>query len=231
MERTTDLYKRKLQSLLLRMANRLPGTGLRCKTYRAGGIEIGGNACIDRGAIVWKGVKLGENVEVRSNAFLRFVTLGDNSVVDRGALLLGVAKEKFIIGKNSYIGFYATLDGSGGLEIGNYVHIASPSVGIWTHSTVFTCLRGCDINDNRYRVEEPVKIEDNVFIGGNVTIYPGIKIGHHSIILPNSAVNREVPPYSVAGGCPAKIKKRIKITKKKIEFIATSKSEELTNLR
>ena len=219
MERTPGLSKRKMESLLLKMANRLPGSGLRRRMYIAGGIEIGGNAYIARGAIVWKGVKLGENVEIRPNTFLRFVTLGDNSVVDRGALLIGVAKEKFIIGKNSYIGFYATLDGSSGLEIGNYVHIASPSVGIWTHSTVFKCLRGCDMNDNRYRVEEPVKIEDNVFIGGNVTIYPGIKIGQHSVILPNSAVNRDVPPYSVAGGCPAKIKRRVEISEDDVKFI------------
>lgn len=219
MERTPGLSKRKWQSLLLKVANRLPGRRLRCRLYRAGGIEIGQNAYIARGAIVWTGVILGENVKIRPNAFLRFVTLGDNSVVDRGALLLGVAKEKFIIGKNSYVGFYAALDGSGGLEIGDYVHISSPSVGIWTHSTVFKCLKGCDINDNRYRVEEPIKIEDNVFIGGNVTVYPGVKIGHHSIILPNSAVNRDVPPYSVAGGCPAKIKRRVEISGDGIKFI------------
>ncbi|NBC08454.1 MAG: hypothetical protein GVY26_14765, partial [Bacteroidetes bacterium] len=50
----------------------------------------------------------------------------------------------------------------------------------------------------------PVVIEDNVYIGGNCTIYPGVKIGHHSVIAPNSAVTKDVVPYSMVGGVPAK---------------------------
>jgi acetyltransferase-like isoleucine patch superfamily enzyme len=52
-------------------------------------------------------------------------------------------------------------------------------------------------------------IEDNVYIGGNCTIYPGITIHHHSIVAPNSAVTKDVPSHSMLGGVPAKVVKQL----------------------
>jgi len=47
-----------------------------------------------------------------------------------------------------------------------------------------------------------------VYINGNCTIYPGVTIHHHSVIAPNSAVTKDIPPYTLVGGVPAaKIKK------------------------
>ena len=52
-------------------------------------------------------------------------------------------------------------------------------------------------------------IENDVWIGHNVTIMPGVKIGNGAIISTNSTVTKEVPPYTIVGGNPAKeIKKR-----------------------
>lgn len=52
-------------------------------------------------------------------------------------------------------------------------------------------------------------IENDVWIGHNVTIMPGIKIGNGAIIATNSTVTKDVEPYSIVGGNPAKeIKKR-----------------------
>ena len=129
------------------------------------------------------------------------------------------------IGKHSYVGYYNILDGSGGLEIGDYVHIAGPAVGIWTHSSIHQSLHGSKLNDPTYRKEGPIKIEANVWIGGKVTIYPNVTIGHHSVILPNSVVNENVPAFSVMGGVPAKILKKVRITTKDdIEFIPIDKN-------
>ncbi|OWR01594.1 acyltransferase [Sphingopyxis witflariensis] len=59
-------------------------------------------------------------------------------------------------------------------------------------------------------VEAAVHIEDDVWIGANVTIGKGVRVGKGSIIGANSYVNRDIPPYSIVGGVPAKvIKSRI----------------------
>jgi len=51
-------------------------------------------------------------------------------------------------------------------------------------------------------------IEDSVWIGSNCTIIDGITIGKGSVIAANSVVTKDVPPFSIAGGVPAKIIKR-----------------------
>ena len=51
----------------------------------------------------------------------------------------------------------------------------------------------------------PVVIEDEVWIGENACILPGVTIGRHSVIGSNAVVTKDVPPYSVVGGAPAKV--------------------------
>ena len=64
-------------------------------------------------------------------------------------------------------------------------------------------------NDRRYSTEnissEPVIIEDNVFIGMNVLILKGVRIGENSIIGAGSIVTSEIGPNSIAVGIPAKV--------------------------
>lgn len=55
----------------------------------------------------------------------------------------------------------------------------------------------------------PVHIEDNVWIGENVCILPGVTIGKGSIIGSNAVVTKDIPAYSVAVGIPAKVIKQI----------------------
>ena len=50
-----------------------------------------------------------------------------------------------------------------------------------------------------FRPTSPILIENNVYIGGNCTIYPGVTIGHHSIVAPNSAVTINILPYTLVG--------------------------------
>lgn len=57
----------------------------------------------------------------------------------------------------------------------------------------------------------PIIIEDNVWIGENVCIMPGTRIGKNSIIGALSVVTKDIPPYSVAVGTPAKVIKTLKI--------------------
>jgi acetyltransferase-like isoleucine patch superfamily enzyme len=54
----------------------------------------------------------------------------------------------------------------------------------------------------------PVTIEDEVWLGENVCVLPGVTIGKHSVIGANSVVTKSIPPYSVAVGSPAKVIKK-----------------------
>ena len=54
-------------------------------------------------------------------------------------------------------------------------------------------------------VGEPVFIEDDVWIGANCTIIMGVTIGKGSIIAANAVVSKDIPPYSIVGGVPARI--------------------------
>lgn len=51
----------------------------------------------------------------------------------------------------------------------------------------------------------PVVIEDDVWVGANVTILKGVTVGRGSVIAAGAVVTRSVPPYSIAGGVPAKV--------------------------
>jgi acetyltransferase-like isoleucine patch superfamily enzyme len=54
----------------------------------------------------------------------------------------------------------------------------------------------------------PVIIEDEVWIGNGACILPNVTIGKHSIIGSNAVVTKDIPPYCVAAGVPAKIIKQ-----------------------
>lgn len=58
---------------------------------------------------------------------------------------------------------------------------------------------------NTYGSTRPIEIEDNVWIGINSIILPGVRIGKGSIIAANSVVNENIPAMVIAGGNPAKV--------------------------
>jgi maltose O-acetyltransferase len=107
------------------------------------------------------------------------------------------------IGYNTLIGEKSTLDGrkqlpnsNGGLEIGNFVDIAS-EVMIWTSQH--------DINDPYMKpIEEKVVIEDYVFIGPRAIILPGVTIGKGAIIAAGAVVTKNVEASEIVAGVPAK---------------------------
>ena len=120
------------------------------------------------------------------------------------------------IGHNSIIGNNAFLDGRYGLYIGNNVNI-SAEVRIFTVEH--------DIEDPDFRsVGNPVFIEDWSYIGTRVTILPGVKIGKGAVVASGAVVTKNVEPWTMVGGVPAKfIKNRPQVkytlnTSKKMFF-------------
>nr|WP_277200415.1 DapH/DapD/GlmU-related protein [Veillonella seminalis] len=62
---------------------------------------------------------------------------------------------------------------------------------------------------NHIAVATPVTIGNDVWIGGNVTILPGINIGDKAVIAAGAVVTKDVPANTVAGGVPAKVIKEL----------------------
>ena len=62
---------------------------------------------------------------------------------------------------------------------------------------------------NHLAFAEPITIKDDVWIGGNVTILPGVTIGENVVIGAGSVVTKDIPDNSLAVGIPARVKKEI----------------------
>lgn len=202
--------KRLIKQLLLRILFR-KGNKIGRNVNLSFDLKIGKNVIIYDYASIGKDVVLCDNVTIGARSVIRRATIGENSYVDGGVIITGNKKGHVTIGKETYIGINNVLDFSDDISIGNYVHIAGPSTGLWTHSSAKMCLNSISLNskDEKYRPTAPIIIEDNVYIGGNCTIYPGIIIGHHTIIAPNNAVTKNVEPHTMVGGVPAKFIKHV----------------------
>lgn len=110
------------------------------------------------------------------------------------------------VGANTWIGPYTIIDGSGGLTIGDHCTI-SAGVHIYSHDNVAQTLTGGKAPIERH----PVTIGDRCYIGPQSIIAKGLTIGECCVIGAGSFVNKDVPPFSVAAGTPAKVIGRVHI--------------------
>ena len=107
------------------------------------------------------------------------------------------------------------------VEIGNNVRITS-GVKFCTHDGGLWVLRHNGMLENADYFGK-IKIEDNVHIGWNAIIMPGVTIGHDTVIGVGAVVTRDIPPCSVAVGGAAKVIKSIdeyyEKYKDKVDFV------------
>lgn len=112
--------------------------------------------------------------------------------------------DQIYIGDNSFINFNVSMIDLGEIRIGNRVLIG-PGTGI------FTAIHPIDPEIRATGIEKGVDIiiEDDVWIGGNATILPGITIGKGAIIGAGSVVTKDIPKMTIAAGNPAKVIREI----------------------
>ena len=151
--------------------------------------EKGKRACLRRrtrlDVVPWNKFKLGS----------------DSTIEDFTAINNGVGD--VIIGDRTRIGLSNTVIGPA--HIGNDVRLAQNVV-----------LSGLNHNyeavDSPIHVQgvstSPIVIEDESWIGANAVIVPGVTVGKHSIVAAGSVVTKNVPPYSVVAGNPARVIKQ-----------------------
>lgn len=137
------------------------------------------------------------------------VTIGRQSVVERdvtlwlsphqGAEPKIEIKDDVFIGRNTYIGAFKPITIGALTQIGAYCYLISAN---HNYATRAVPIRGQGF------VGAPIVIEEDVWIGTHVVVLPGVTIGRGAVIAAGSLVNKDVPPYEVWGGIPARLLKR-----------------------
>lgn len=153
-----------------------------------------------------------------------YIKRGKGSVIYRSVRKDIVPFNVFELGKRSVIEDYSVINNAvGNLVIGNNtrVGIGNTIIGPVTISDNVNIGQNVTISGLNHNYEDPsktiseqgvstmpIKIENNVWIGANSVVLPGVQIGNHSVIGAGSIITKDIPPYSVAVGNPARIVKR-----------------------
>ena len=129
--------------------------------------------------------------------------LGDYSVVESFACINNAVGD-VIIGDHTRIGLHNTIIGP--VIIGSHVNLAQ---GI-----TITALNH-NFNDSEKPIDQQgistkeVVLEDDIWVGANAVILPGVTIGKHAVVAAGAIVTKDVPPHSLVAGVPAKVIRQI----------------------
>lgn len=172
-----------------------------------------------------KNAVLGKNIEfgvtgrcTNLSGNIYNIIIGDSSLI-MGSLYVS-EKGKIEIGDHFYLGNRSFIGSAQSIRIGKCVMISN-DVKIYDNNNhpISPAKRmemslGGFSNDNwswKHASSAPVIIEDNVWIGQFATILKGVTIGKGSIVATRAVVTKDVPPYTIVAGNPAKVVKKIDI--------------------
>ena len=194
-------------------------------------ISLGDNVTIRRGAVIGDNVvigyrdirpgkktdieslptEIGEDVRIRSGSVIYHGTqIGNSSMVGHNTVI----RENTIIGHDTYIGSLTAIEGD--TRIGNYVGIQTKCYitkfcSIGDYAFIAPCFVSTNDQPMTHRRaghgENLVGFttEKYVRVGAGAVLLPGIKLGEGCIVGAGSVVTKDVPPYKVVVGSPARV--------------------------
>jgi len=178
----------------------------------SGIVQIGPNVSTGRGCVISGGCKIGAGTRICHNVVIEEeCEIGENSFIGNGCVL----RPKTKIGNNTRVGHLTVFEGLS--QIGDDVLIhthCSITRGVVIEDKVFIGMLFTGANDPRMAhqrrhiinyVDEPFIIRRAARIACSVTIAPGVEIGANSMVGMGAVVTKDVPPYAVVYGVPAKI--------------------------
>lgn len=195
---------------------------------------IGDHFEIDGGASIWN-----ESMDPSK------VTIGHHARVTR-ATIVCKSNAKVRIGDYSVLQDRVAIQCALGISIGNYVGIASGTIvsdnnthALGTENwirhriTVAPGGPGYPGLGNGWELSDsaPIKIADAVWIGANCRICKGVSIGEGAVVASNSVVTKDVPPYTIVAGNPAKPVKQLDAPTESVDAIAERVIAELAASR
>lgn len=154
-----------------------------------------------------KHIEFGQNVFISDFCRLfagtepKSIDIGANTFIHEFCILR--AFRGFIrIGNDCSLNPYCILMGDGGITIGNDVRIAA-------HTVIVAAQHRFDRIDvpihHQGVSSKGIEIGDDVWIGANCTILDGVKVSKGAIVGAGAVVTKDVPPYAVVGGIPARV--------------------------
>ncbi len=155
--------------------------------------------------VIWRAVarRLGEGVRIGAGVgfkHLETFDIGDAVFIGDHAYIQGRFDGRTKIGDHCWIGPQAYFDARD-LELGDYVGWGPGAKVVGSTHTGVPLERPIIQTD---LVIRPVRVEDRADVGANAVVLPGVTIGEGSIVGAGAVVNRDVPPYAIVAGVPAR---------------------------
>lgn len=167
------------------------------------------------------------DTEIGRHAIITGSSMGKRTRLDAGSLIVNST-----VGDYTYIGMNSFVRNA---KIGKFCSIANHvRVGLFDHPIDYvSTYPGFHMDWSRWTpflesskkefpIIKDVVIGNDVWIGENVIIRGGIKIGNGAVLATGAIIVKDVPPYAIVGGCPAKII-RYRFTKEQIEAVEQTK--------
>ena len=214
---STSLPRYVLEQTLMTLLGGLPsliGIGLRGIAYKAI-LKAEGLPLIEHNVrlLCPANIRLGKQVYLDSQVYLHALPAGIH-IGDGTSLMYGCSFHVFnyrdlphagiFTGKNCFFGEYTSIRGQGGVHIGDGVYTG-------THVQIAAVNHVYGDPDKFIKDQgitaEGIHIEDDVWLGSNVVVVDGVTIGKGCVVGAGAVVTKDLPPYSVAVGMPARVVK------------------------
>lgn len=157
--------------------------------------------------MIIENIKLAENVNIDSSSAINNITIGNGTKIAKRCSLYGSKEFILEIGENSYVGMNTIINGfNAKVVIGNNVSIAQ-SVNIMADSGP-----NASIEMQKFFPLDKgnINIGNHSWIGANSIIMPNVILGEFCVVAANSFVNKSFEAYSVIGGNPARLLRKLK---------------------